>query len=99
MVAEFHINLTNTLANSPLYLLLYRDGSQTRTGSNGTGLIAIHAQHPHSEAWWKLGKHVEVYDTELFGILQATTHAREGVEANPCTNTIWIFVDNQAAIQ
>ena len=48
---------------------------------------------------WNLGKHVEVYDTELFGILQATTVAGEWVEVNPNTNTIWIFVDNQAAIR
>ena len=32
------------------------------------------------DTFWNLGKHVEVYDTELFGILQATTHAREWVE-------------------
>ena len=69
-VAEAYTNLTNTLVNDdPSHLLLYTDGSQIRTGSNGTGLVAIHAQHPHSEAFWNLGKHVEVYDTELFGIL------------------------------
>ena len=66
---------------------------------DGTGLVAIHTQHPHSEALWNLGKHVEVYDTELFGILQATILARDWIEANPSTNTIWIFVDNQAAIR
>ena len=98
-VAEANTNLTNILVNDPSHLLLYTDGSQTRTGSNGTGLIAIHAEHPHSETLWNLGKHVEVYDTELFGLLQATTHAREWIEANPGTNTIWIFVDNQAAIR
>ena len=98
-VAESHTNPTNTLANNPSHLLLNMDGSQTRTGSNGTRLIAIHAPHPHSEALWNLGKHVEVYDTELFGILQARTHAREWVEANPNTNTIWIFLDNQADIR
>ena len=87
-LAEAQTNLTNTLVNYPSHLLLYTDGSQTRTGSNGTGLIAIQAEHPHSEALWNLGKHDEVYDTELFGILQATTHAREWIEANPSTNTI-----------
>ena len=91
--------MTNTLVNDPSHLLLYTDGSQTRTGSNGTGLVAIHSQHRHSEAFWNLGKHVEVYDTELFGILQATILARDWLEANPRTNTIWIFVDNQAAIR
>ena len=93
-IAETHTNLSNTLANNPSHLLLYTDGSQTRTGSNGTGLVAIHALHPHSQAMWNLGKHVEVYDTELFGILQATILAREWVEANSNTNTIWKFVDN-----
>ena len=76
-VAESPTNLTNTLANNPSHLLLYTDGLQTRTGSNETGLVAIHAQQPHSEAVWNLGKHVEVYDTELFGILQAMIPARE----------------------
>ena len=87
-VADSHTNLTNTLANNHSHLLLSTDGSQTRTGSSGTGLIAIHAQHPHSKTLWNLGKHVEVYDTELFAILQATTHTREWVEVNSSTNTI-----------
>jgi ribonuclease HI len=98
-VVEAHTNLTNMLVNNPEHLLIYTDGSQTRAGSNGTGLVAIHAQHPHSEAQWNLGKHVEVYDTELFGVLQATAHARQWVDDHPNTSTIWIFVDNQAAIQ
>ena len=50
-VAEAHTNLTNTLVNDPSHLLLYTDGSQTRTGSNGTGLGAIHTQYPHSESF------------------------------------------------
>ena len=37
--------------------------------------------------------------TELFGILQATTYARQWTEENTNTRTIWIFVDNQAAIR
>ena len=69
-VAEANTNLTNTLVNDPTHLLLYMDGSQTRTESNSTGLVAIHPQHPHSEAFWNLGKQVEVYNTELCGILQ-----------------------------
>ena len=42
-VAESLTNLTHTLANNPSHQLLYTDGSQTRTGFNGTGQIAIHA--------------------------------------------------------
>ena len=61
-------------------------------------MVTIHAQHPHSEAMWSLGRHVEVYDAELFGILQATNHARDWTEQNTDIKTIWIFVDKQAAI-
>ena len=75
------------------------DGLQARTGSKGTGLDAIHTQHPYTEAFWNLGRHVEVYDTELVGILQATILTPEWIEANLSTSTIWIFVDNQAAIR
>ena len=43
---------------------------------------------------WSLGRHVEVYDAELFSILQATNHAREWTEQNTGIKTIWIFADN-----
>ena len=47
---------------------------------------------------WSLGRQVEVYDAELFGILQATNHARQWTEQNTDIKTSWIFVDDQAAI-
>ena len=96
--SKAHTSLINTLLNDPQHLLLYTDGSQTKGSFCGTGMVSIHAQHPHSEAMWSLGKHVEVYDAELFGILQATDHARQWIEQNRDIKTIWIFVDNQAAI-
>ena len=37
--------------------------------SNITGLVAVHANHHYPGARWGLGRHVEVYGTELFGIL------------------------------
>src|SRR6266705_2893381 len=98
-VAESHISLVNSLVNNPSHLLIYTDGSQTTDNSNGTGLVAIHANHHHREGKWNLGCHVEVYDTELFGILQATSYARQWIQQDPQTRTIWIFVDNQAAIR
>ena len=76
-----------------------QDGSQTKNGSNGTGMVAIHDNHRHTEAKWNLGKHVEVHDTELFGILQATSYSKQWAVENTSTNTIWIFVNNQAAIR
>ena len=48
---------------------------------------------------WSLGRYVQVYNAELFGILQATNHARQCTEQNTHIKTIWIFVDNQAAIR
>ena len=42
-VAATHINLTNNLINNSQHLLLYTDGSQGKGGSNGTGMVAIHA--------------------------------------------------------
>ena len=55
----------------------------------------------HLEARWNLGRHVEVYDTGLFGILQTTSYARRWItdSSNAGTNAIGIFVDNQAAIR
>ena len=38
-------------------------------------------------------------DAELCGILQATDYARRWTARDPETNTIWIFVDNHAAIR
>ena len=89
-------NLVNSLCIDPKHLLIYTDGSQKRNGSNGTGMVAIHANHHHFEAKWNLGRHVEVYDTEAFGILQATSYSRRWAtdSNNTSTNTIWIFVDN-----
>ena len=99
--AETHTSLVNNLCNDPKHLLIYTDGLQTKNGSNGTVLVAIHANHHRLEARWNLGKHVEVYDSELFGILQATTYARKWTRDpnKKNTNTIWIFVENQAAIR
>ena len=48
---------------------------------------------------WSLGRHVEVYDAELFGIFQATNHARQWTEQNTGMKTSCIFVGNQAAIR
>ena len=44
---------------------------------------------------------LEVYDTELYGILQATNFAKKWTATgrNPETDTIWIFVENQTAIR
>ena len=82
-VAEAHISLTNDLVNDPRHLLLYTDGFQRtrRDGSNasGTGLVAIHSGHTHQERRWNLGRHVEVYDTELYGMLQATEYAKRSL--------------------
>ena len=50
-LAEAHTNLTNVLIHDPEHLLIYTDGSQSREGLSGTGLAAIHAQHPHNEAY------------------------------------------------
>ena len=85
--AETHTSLVNSLCNDPKHLLIYTDGLQTKNGSNGTGLVAIHANHHHLEARWNLGRHVEVYDSEL---LQATTYAKEWTRDpnNKSTNTI-----------
>ena len=99
VVAEAHTNLTNMLVNNPEHLLIYTDRSQNNAGSNGIGLVATHTQHPHKEAQWNLGRHIEVYDAELSGILQATLYARQWLEDNTNTNTLWIFIDNQAAIR
>ena len=67
------------------------------------GLVAVHARHTHQEKKWNLEKHVEAYDTELYCILQATDYARRWMARDPGpgpeANTIWIFVDNQAAIR
>ena len=65
------------------------------------GLVVVHARHTDQEKKWNLGKHVEVYDTELYGILQATNFAKKWTATgrNPETDTIWIFVNNQAAIR
>ena len=84
--AEAHINLTNNLVNNPQHLLLYTDGSQKKNGSNGSngvGLVAIHARHNQQEKKWSLGNHVEVYDTELYGILQAADYARRWIARDP----------------
>ena len=62
--------------------------------------VTIHANHHHLEARWNLGRHVGVYDAELFGILQATSYARGwAVDSNNTGTTIWIFVNNQVAIR
>ena len=83
-IAESHTNLTNTLANNPSHLLLYTDGLQIRTGSNGTGLVAIHAQYLHTAAVWNIEKHVEIYDTELFRALQVMIIVDHGLNCEPC---------------
>ena len=63
-------------------------------------MVAIHSRHTHQEKKWNHGKHVEVYDTELYGILQATDYAKKSLKAaRDPLDTIWIFVDNQAAIR
>ena len=98
-LAETRTNLTNVLINDPEHLVINTDGSQTREGLSGTGLAAIHALHPHYEAYRNLGRYVEVYDTELFGILPATRYSRQWIENNPHTNTVWIFIDKQVAIR
>ena len=98
--AKPHTSLVDSLCNDTKHLLIYTDGSQTKGSLNGTGLVAIHAHHHRLEARWNLGRYVEVYDTELFGILQGTSYARKWTTDpnNTGANTIWIFVNNQAAI-
>ena len=79
-------------------LAIYTDGSGMDRKA-GAGVVALHRSGLPKESHYGLGTTMEVYDAELFGIEHATNEARRLLDGLPRLRHIYIFTDNQAAIQ
>jgi len=77
--------------------ILYTDGSKLEENL-GAGLCYMYKDITHQQSW-NLGTTMEVYDAELFGIAQSLKFGLKEVLKHQRISDIWIFSDNQAAIQ
>jgi hypothetical protein len=79
------------------HLCLYMDGSLLQ-GRAGAGAFASRAGRAVHESQHYLGKEMEVFDAELYGIAKATEVTVKLVKEEETTD-VWIFCDNQAAVR
>ena len=82
--------------------MIYSDGSLLEQGLVlviGAGIYAEIDNKPIFKKAYSLGNIIEVYDSELWAIDQATRLAYNAVSRNNQIRDIWVFTDNQAAIQ
>ena len=80
-------------------IVCYTDGSMLN-GNIGAGTVVEMTGEAVIEATYPMGHQQEVYDAELLGILKAAQKCFQICQRNNLTKRhIWIFTDNQAAIQ
>jgi len=78
-------------------LIFYTDSSKFDTSATGAGIVQISNRIATSHSWY-LGKKMEVFDAELFAVLQAAKFANKIRVTDPNFNrNIWILTDSQAA--
>ena len=95
-VAEKHLRDHFFTHADAQQLCFYTDGSLL-DGKAGAGVYASRAgEAVHQESFY-LGEECEVFDAELYGISKATSLALKLLDQ--ATTDIWIFCDNQAAVQ
>ena len=87
------------LKNDNRNIVCYTDGSMLKENI-GAGTVVEMTGEAVMEATYPIGHQQEVYDAELLGILKAAKTCFQICQRNNLTKRhIWIFTDNQAAIQ
>jgi ribonuclease HI len=87
------------LKNDNRNIVCYTDGSMLKENI-GAGTVVEMTGEAVMEATYPMGHQQEVYDAELLGILKAAKTCFQICQRNNLTKRhIWIFTDNQAAIQ
>ena len=87
----------NSVQNKSKNSVIYTDGSKQDTNL-GAGLCFMYKDIIYQQSW-NLETCMEVYDAELFGIHQALKLGLKEITRHQRIKDIWIFSDNQAAIQ
>jgi len=101
--AEAHLKwLDSNSENSEKCIYYYPDASKLNDGNTGAGLAKFQGPESTQKSWF-LGRYMEVFDAELFSILQAIKDAEDHFKNRPSTETnqitnIYIFADSQAAL-
>jgi ribonuclease HI len=95
--ANQHKEQPQSTVQDKKHLYLYTDGSLLE-GRAGVGVFASQAGQTVHQSQYYLGKEMEVFDAELYGIAKATEVAVKLVKVEETTD-VWIFCDNQAAIR
>jgi ribonuclease HI len=97
IAAENHRKLVLALQqNHSENILIYSDGSK-QINCAGAGAYISSSIDRQQSCYWHLNSTVEAFDTELFAMFKSLQQAKAHV--NSLTKNIWIFSDNQAAIQ
>jgi ribonuclease HI len=95
--AKQHKEQHQSTLHDKKHLSLYTDGSLLE-GRAGAGVFASQAGQAAHESQHHLGKEMEVFDAELYGIAKGTEVAVKLVKEEETTD-VWIFCDNQAAVR
>ena len=81
-------------------MVAYSDGSKQEDGTTGAGAYIMQSEGPEISLVLPLGTEAEVYDAELEGALMATRKCTTLVQhKREKPKSIYIFLDNQAAIE
>jgi ribonuclease HI len=97
IAAENHRKLVLALQqNHSENILIYSDDSKQINCAGAEAYISSSIDRQQS-CYWHLNSTVEAFDTELFAMFKSLQQAKAHV--NSLTKNIWIFSDNQAAIQ
>jgi ribonuclease HI len=80
-------------------LILYSDGSKNEENGNlGAGIAYSTDKRHYNSNSWNIGKFAEVFNAEVYAILQAFKLAKT-FSLDSSLKEIWIFSDSQAALK
>ena len=98
-VVREHKRQVRQLSANPNALVIYTDGSKFEDLQTGAAFVGFHVGDPAFHGEFPLGKHAEVYDTEVQALALAARRAQSFTMGNRDIDQVTFFTDNQSAEQ
>ena len=79
-------------------IIIYSDDSKQDSYADAAAYIS-YLNKIQQQYYWHLHSNIEAFDIELFAMLKSLQTAKAYINTSNLVKNIWIFSDNQAAIQ
>jgi ribonuclease HI len=95
--SNHRIKISAIQQNHSENIIIYSDGSKLSETQAGAGSYISYSLCKQQSFSWCLNSKIEAFDAELIAMLKSLQEAKQYINSN--VKNIWIFTDNQAAIQ